>query len=793
MEQFLEKTLEKTKDVLEEKGETIKKRLTTGAYDNDDVCFVRHVEYMIALTDDGVGRNRQNLPKWNDLEVPLEIFKIIKQIADANLNVELLEVPETGKAGEKIEASFKYMAIVSASHSRLTIEAHKASWADIERGVTSTNMLEELKKNPNSSMELSSAERMRLLRNAISRPRAEGGAGINENSSPFIVEMFPLHDRDFNKRWMKKWSTKWFLSAKDIHEIKDQFGEKVAFYFAYLNFYFLWLMGPAILGLIVYFFGDGAYSLPYSLFITIWMLLFQRFWERQENELALLWKVNDYDSKDKRPQFYGDRLVKSAVTGDMKSYYPRYKRFLKRLILFPMFIGWILLLTFTMSFFFSFVLFAKTHFTCSDEENSVNPFSLYTTAAKIPCTVLGGYVPTKMLVQNGAFVMYAINIEVLNFLYSKFVVWAVDWQNIKKSAEYDRILGTVTFVFTFLNSTISLFFIAFVHIPFGELAGQYTRWILDTVMPFELDYVETTDDKARFGMLQTQLIALLVTGQVIGAINETVIPYFALRASYAEQLKNGIASVVAAPATLWYKLRVKSKTQKLLEKREHKTSEGGVSDDDISKITHMDEAVEAAMVQKEVDDNRLKRARKLYLECTLPTYDTFDDYSEMMIQLSFTAMFSSVWTLGPVAAFVNNFFELRSDGFKVCSNSKRSDPKKTKSIEVWKSVLGGLSLLTFVTNTLLAVCLYEGTVYIRIPYVFEREFGGGELEIHELMIAVAVVEHLFIIVQFLIEILIKPVPRAVRQHLRRVDHERKLEHFKALKEVDDLHTSKKQL
>lgn len=39
--------------------------------------------------------------------------------------------------------------------------------------------------------------------------------------------IFPLHDHNFNKLWMTKWSTTTLLKAEDLDEIRDKLGEKV--------------------------------------------------------------------------------------------------------------------------------------------------------------------------------------------------------------------------------------------------------------------------------------------------------------------------------------------------------------------------------------------------------------------------------------------------------------------------------------------------------------------------------------------------------------------------------------
>ena len=47
-----------------------------------------------------------------------------------------------------------------------------------------------------------------------------------------------------------------------------------------------------------------------------------------------------------------------------------------------------------------------------------------------------------------------------------------------------------------------------------------------------------------------------------------------------------------------------------------------------------------------------------------------------------------VWPIAPVWSFVNNFFELRGDAFKLAAQSRRPIPVRTASIGPWLDVLG---------------------------------------------------------------------------------------------------------
>jgi len=113
---------------------------------------------------------------------------------------------------------------------------------------------------------------------------------------------------------------------------------KIAYYFAFLQYYALWLIAPSIAGFFTYWFL-GNYSILFSIFMVMWSLIFTEFWKRKERELSILWGTRNFSRFEKRrPGFREEKYVKNPITGELQPYFPPWKRWLRRAIAAPVII-----------------------------------------------------------------------------------------------------------------------------------------------------------------------------------------------------------------------------------------------------------------------------------------------------------------------------------------------------------------------------------------------------------------------------------------------------------------------
>ena len=114
-------------------------------------------------------------------------------------------------------------------------------------------------------------------------------------------------------------------NMQPLNFIRDYYGEKRGFYFAWLIHYTGWLIPVAIIGFI---FGiamiidsvnedrnwETLFSSPlnilYSLCIMIWVTLFHESWKRKQNYIANEWLVRGYeDVTQERPEFKSELTI----------------------------------------------------------------------------------------------------------------------------------------------------------------------------------------------------------------------------------------------------------------------------------------------------------------------------------------------------------------------------------------------------------------------------------------------------------------------------------------------------
>eukprot|EP00055_Hartaetosiga_balthica_P010211 m.42879 g.42879 ORF g.42879 m.42879 type:complete len:915 (+) comp7082_c0_seq1:71-2815(+) len=324
--------------------------------------------------------------------------------------------------------------------------------------------------------------------------------------------------------------------------IKRYFGVKIGLYFAWLGYYTISLIIPGILGFIVFINGlvnyrnrpdtvdvcnstivmcplcdsgcepwnlstvcdawgqsywfDNEATIFFAIFMSLWGSVFIDFWKRRNAELIYEWDVMDFDDEEpNRPQFKGTELRKNPITGKDEKFYPTRKRIAKQ---FGGLATMVMMCFMVLVIVFSVIVYRIAVRAAIFAHNGINAqqASTYTAISAAALNLVG--------------------IILMNQLYQRIAVKLTDWENYQKESQYEAALTFKIFLFSFVNSFASIFYIAFFK---GKFAGRPGAF--NTIFGFR------QDECPPYGCmleLTIQLVIIMVGRQVINNIVEMLLP-----------------------------------------------------------------------------------------------------------------------------------------------------------------------------------------------------------------------------------------------------------------------------
>jgi hypothetical protein len=282
--------------------------------------------------------------------------------------------------------------------------------------------------------------RLKLVYYMLGAPCAQGGCNLELTRMLFkntLLCMFPLHDRNITDQLVSvssQWDrAPWSLPFEDM---RQYFGEKIALYNVFIGHYSRWLLIPALIGLIfqLVVWGTLNFSSPvlpfYSLVVTVWSIYMLEFWKRQEAYSAMEWGMSEFEQEEPvRPEFKG-LPIKSYINGRDMLYFPP-EEYTDNMFNSSCVVGAYILL----------VLGVVA--------------SIYVLRFSIESKV-GTYSSTIASVLN------TVQITVFNYIYRAIVVKLTDYENPRTDTMYEDSLIIKLFLFQFVNSYASFFFLAFI-------------------------------------------------------------------------------------------------------------------------------------------------------------------------------------------------------------------------------------------------------------------------------------------------------------------------------------------
>ncbi|KAI1319359.1 hypothetical protein EDD11_004225 [Mortierella claussenii] len=556
--------------------------------------------------------------------------------------------------------------------------------------IEAEQLLQPAQQRDHSLDGLTDADRIRLIHELIIGHPNEGGAGIYPDDEDGFV----------NSAWLKKWSTKWVVDHKELCRIRNHFGEKVAYYFEFLQFYFLWLIVPTALGVLIHLFGS-PFSIVYSISVIIWAIVFIESWKRREKELALWWGVrNVKKSESRRQAFKGDSVIIDPITDEQMPFFSPWKRWARKIAGLPVILAGAFVLSILVTFMFVVEVFLEVYY--------------------------GGYM--KEILVYAPTVLFTLAMPYVEEMFNGIAEWLTDFENHETDGSYDYHLVQKLFIFKVLNSYLSILLTAYVYIPFGpHVIGRLQAYGL----PFATVAIEPR-------MLQDRLQAFMISNQVISFFSETILPWATRRL-----MKGAVV--------------IQKEVAEVFTQDDNSTADktGGLVGQDPEHVKRFLKSVQA--------------------QVELPVYDVNEDYGEMVDQFGYITLFSVIWPLTSLCAFINNWIELRSDAAKICFHTRRPLPSRTDSIGPWIENLEHLTWFSSLTNASI-LYLFRGSMahhqhqHLDNSVLSESSNSSLQFSTSILLLCLLASEHVYLGLRWIVRTVLESIPTAAEVSVRRKEY-----------------------
>ncbi|KAM0306265.1 hypothetical protein HYE67_002278 [Fusarium culmorum] len=348
------------------------------------------------------------------------------------------------------------------------------------------------------------AEDILSVYHIVNWSKENGGAGITPEIGQWenVKAIFPLHNPKVNQSLLSYLSRRFFLTQDDIDSIRNLHGSKVAFYFAFIQAYLLFLTFPAFTGVAAWLWLP-QYSLAYGILTSVWCTVFLEYWKIQEIDYSLRWNVKGVQHlKVNRPQFKCE-TVYTDDTGRKHYYFPRWKKVVRQLAQIP------------------FLLFAFAAL-------GVTIIAVFAIEIMISETYAGPY---KDYLEYLPTILLAVSLPYITSALEDAAETLTEYENHRTADHHEMSLTQKFFVLNMFTNYLPIFLTAFIYIPFGGDVVPKLESVLVKAFasvgkkfvhqPFHLDA----------DRLRNEVIALTVTGQISGFFEENIVPMLKHRLS----------------------------------------------------------------------------------------------------------------------------------------------------------------------------------------------------------------------------------------------------------------------
>ncbi|ETW09334.1 hypothetical protein H310_01710 [Aphanomyces invadans] len=566
-----------------------------------------------------------------------------------------------------------------------------------------------------------------IIRNAF-RDYDQDVCDLDRNFVPCVLDvvhaMFPLHDKKFNNEFFNEYrrhtfKLRWGKTVTGnserwaIEELRLHFGERVAFLFAFMHIYTKALL-PLLLILVTYYmafrFGPNTWdsylvglAILGFLITSVWGPILLHLWNRETLLLAEKWNLGGYkqtafEANDENPH-YEYTWEQNVLTHQYEKVPKTRKLGAMRVTM-----GFFVLLSCVIQCicilpFIQWYVYAKTVLSCGEckealkavplNEQTIFDCKQFLTCFNSSSSLVGTDRWVYILAQG---IVLGLMIDVVFFEFFRWLsIKFVHWENCAKKSQFEAKLIHRSFVFVWTNWFFWFLFLAFVYIPYGELINIYFKKICDSL---NIKLKWTWDPTVL--SLDQLFVTPLVATQFLNMILETWVPYV-------------MKKYRGKPFSVRYWFNTWSCTLRREFMTHAKRATNNKSARRLSKDVTSTTRFFVPVLERSDDDNQ-HTAYEIVAEATLPEFDTQLDYLDAAIQFSYVVMFSVVWPLLPIPAFINNILEVRGDAFRLLFCHRRPMPRRDVSIGEWATVLQYANIIG-ITVVSAFIVMYHGIAY----------------------------------------------------------------------------------
>ncbi len=442
-----------------------------------------------------------------------------------------------------------------------------------------------------------------------------------------------------------------------LDSIEEYFGERVAFYFAWLQHCSLHLTYLSFLGLILFVcqMVSGTFDhvlRPYfSVVLMIWSFFVMVTWRKRQNFLAHRWGTMNYKQEETtRPQFRGE-YKQCEITKEMIVHYPSWKRWLKYCISIP------LTVAFTVVSLIGFLIvhanrdLALARYFSEEDKSSIYDFN-WSLAAIGEIEAIGAVTLSKENLRDFHFwytvgampCALGLSLPLLNFILMQISRRLNDFENYKTESQYQNALIVKVIAFRFVTYFSALYYYAYIAI------GKDTLTMENSIL-----------------RVATSLVIYLTVAHWWGIFLGIYIPLLVFR---WRLYRKGI--------DLSQELRVLESMETKLKNNEIPVKEKNELSMKIANKTILLEQAQS----------------KIWEEIMLPDYNPFFDYILAVIYFAFVTCFSAILPITPLLVLLNQVINMRLNAYKICRSRRRPLAQKAGGVSTQNCISTILMMIT---------------------------------------------------------------------------------------------------